>query len=149
MKSRSARLRLCLIVLVLMALAGPVRGQSPPFAWWKDVQFQKDLGLTTELANRVDAVFRAAIPQLRQYRNELDAQEAELSRLIEVDSDEKTIARQVDRVEVIRANLNKNRTLMFVHMRQLLSREQRVKFRMLHERWERDHRPQPRRDNSK
>ena len=65
--------------------------------------------------------------------DELDAQEAELSRLIASDADETTIGRQSDHVEAIRSDLNKTRTLMLVLMRQLLSPDQRVKLTMLHE----------------
>ena len=45
-----------------------------------------------------------------------------------------------DKVEAIRGNLNKMRTLMLLHQRELLSTEQRVKFKTLHEQWERDRR---------
>jgi Spy/CpxP family protein refolding chaperone len=141
---------LCLPITLLLALADPVRGQSPPpFAWWRDVQFQKDLGLTTDQSQRIDGVFRAALPQLRAYRDELEVQEAELSKLIEADSDERAIAKQVDRVEVVRASLNKSRTLMYVHMRQLLTLDQRAKMKILHEQRNRDRRSPQRRDGAK
>src|SRR5262245_12320071 len=110
---RQTALRLCLLVLILMALVGPVRVQSPPpLAWWKDAQFQKDLGITADQSLRIDAVYQAALPQLHREKRELDAQEAELSRLIEVTTDEALITRQIDRVESVRAALNKTRTLM-------------------------------------
>jgi Spy/CpxP family protein refolding chaperone len=138
----------------LLALAGPIQAQSAPgFAWWRDAQVEKDLGLTADQSNRIDAVFRAALPHQRQKKDELDAQEAELSRLIATDADEVTIGKQSDQVETIRADLNKSRTLMLVHMRQLLSPEQRVKLTMLHEQRKqqrerdhenRDHRAPPR-----
>jgi Spy/CpxP family protein refolding chaperone len=142
--------------LFLLALAAPVRAQSSPgFAWWRDPHVQKDLGLTADQSNRVDAVFRAALPHLRQRKTELDAQEAELSRLIQADADEAAIGRQSDHVEAIRAELNKSRTLMLVHMRQLLTPDQRVKLTALHKQREqqreqdnRDHRPS-RRDGSR
>ena len=120
--------------LFVLALAGPVRAQSATgFTWWRDAKVQKDLALTADQANRIDAVFRATMPHQRQKKDELDAQEAELSRLIASDTDEITIGKQSDHVESIRADLNKTRTLMLVHMRQLLTPEQRVKLTMLHE----------------
>jgi Spy/CpxP family protein refolding chaperone len=36
--------------------------------------------------------------------------------------------------------LNKNRTLMLLRMRQVLSPEQRVKLNKIHEQWDKDHR---------
>ena len=101
----------------VLALAAPVHGQSFGFPWWRDAQFQKDLSLTTEL----------------------DQQEAELSRLIAANADEGVVVRQVDKVEGIRANLNKMRTLMLLRMRQVLSPDQRVQLNKLHEQWEKDH----------
>jgi Spy/CpxP family protein refolding chaperone len=125
----------------ILALAGSAQAQSPsPFAWWKSEQFRKDLGLTREQCARIDKVFEAALPQLRQSKQELDREETDLSRLIEANAGETQVARQVDRVEAIRGNLNKMRTLMLLHQRELLTAEQRVKFKALHEQWERDRR---------
>jgi Spy/CpxP family protein refolding chaperone len=123
----------------VLALVAPVHAQSFGFPWWRDAQFQKDLVLSAEQAARIDGVFQAAVSNLRQKKEELDLQEAELSRLIATNADELVVTRQVDKVEAIRANLNKMRTLMLLHMRQVLSPDQRVKLNKLHEQWERDH----------
>ena len=124
---------------VVLALAGLASGQ-PPFAWWKSEQFRRDLGLTTEQSTRIENVFQAAVPQLRQSKEELDRQEADLSRLIEANADEAKVARQLDKVEATRGNLNKMRTLMLLHQREVLTPDQRVKFRTLHEQWDRERR---------
>jgi Spy/CpxP family protein refolding chaperone len=130
----------------VLALAAPVHGQSFGFPWWRDAQFQRDLVLTAEQVTRIDGVFQAAISNLRQKNEELNQQEAELSRLIASNADELVVTRQVDKVEAIRANLNKMRTLMLLHMRQVLSPDQRVKLNKLHEQWERDHKRPSRED---
>lgn len=127
----------------VLTLAGPVCAQ-PPFAWWKSEQFRKDLGLTAEQSARIDNVFQAAVPQLRQSNKELDRQEADLSQLIEANADEAKIARQLDKVEATRGNLNKMRTLMLLHQREVLSPEQRVRFKALHQQWDRDRRAKSR-----
>jgi Spy/CpxP family protein refolding chaperone len=137
MTLRWARL---LLAMVLVALAAPLHGQSFGFPWWKDGQFQKDLNLTTEQSARIDNVFQSTITLLRQKKVELDLQEAELSRLIAANADEPAVTRQVDKVEGIRANLNKTRTLMLLRMRQVLTPEQRVQLNKLHEQWDKDHR---------
>jgi Spy/CpxP family protein refolding chaperone len=123
----------------ILALAGPAQAQSP-FAWWKSEQFRKDLGLTREQCARIDKVFEAALPQLRQSKQDLDREETDLSRLIEANAGEAQVARQLDKLEAIRGNLNKMRTLMYFHQREMLTAEQRVKFKALHEQWERDRR---------
>ncbi|HUC78230.1 MAG TPA: Spy/CpxP family protein refolding chaperone [Vicinamibacterales bacterium] len=128
------------VALLLLALGARVRGQSFGFPWWRDAQFQRDLSLTPEQSAKIDAVFQQTIPSLREQKTDLDAQEEELSRMIAANADEAAVTRQVDKVEAIRANMNKKRTLMLLHMRQVLSPEQRVKLNKLHDQWEKDHR---------
>ena len=93
----------------------------------------------TILQSGIDSVFQSSVTLLRQKKAELDLQEAELSRLIAANAEEAVVVRQVDKVESIRATLNKSRTLMLLHMRQVLSPEQRVRLNKLHEQWEKDH----------
>jgi Spy/CpxP family protein refolding chaperone len=125
----------------VLALVVPVHGQSFGFPWWRDAQFQKDLNLSTEQSARIDGVFQSTITLLRQKKAELDQQEAELSRLIAANADEGVVIRQVDKVEAIRANLNKTRTLMLLRMRQVLSPDQRVQLNRKHEEVEKNRRP--------
>ncbi len=127
------------LALVALALSLPVHAQSFGFPWWRDAQFQKELSLSVDQSGKIDAVFQQTIPVLRQKKSDLDAQEDELSRMIAANADEAAVTRQVDRVEAIRANMNKMRTLMLLHMRQVLTPEQRVKLNKLHEQWEKDH----------
>jgi Spy/CpxP family protein refolding chaperone len=129
----------CLALLFLLAAAADGRAQSFGFPWWRDAQFQKDLSLSTDQAARIDSVFQSSISLLRQKREELDQQEAELSRLIAANADEAVVVRQVDKVEGIRASLNKHRTLMLLRMRQVLSPDQRVRLNKLYEQWQKDH----------
>lgn len=128
-----------LSAVFVLALAAPMHGQSFGFAWWKDAQFQHDLGLSAEQSAKIDAIFQAAISQLRQKKEELDKQEEVLSQQIVSGADETLVTRQVDKVEAIRAQMNKMRTLMLLKERQALSPEQRVKLNRLHEQWERNH----------
>ena len=125
-------------LLVTIALTAPLHGQSFGFPWWKDAQFQRDLALTAEQTAKIDAVFQSTISQLRQKKEELDRHEEELSRLIATSADETLVIRQVDKVEAIRANMNKMRTLMLLHERQVLSPEQRVRLNKLHEQMVKD-----------
>jgi Spy/CpxP family protein refolding chaperone len=136
-----------LAALFLMALAAPAvantaqTGQTG-FPWWKDPKVVQELKLTADQSTRIDNVFRAVFPQLRQSKEELDRQEAELSRLLEIMADEATVLRQVDKVEVVRGGLNKARTLMLLHMRQTLSPKQNVKFNAVYDQYRRDN-PRP------
>jgi Spy/CpxP family protein refolding chaperone len=125
--------------LLLLALAAPVHGQSFGFAWWKDAQFQRELALSADQSARIDAIFQAAISQLRSKKEELDKQEDVLSQQIVAGADEVLVTKQVDRVEAIRSHMNKMRTLMLLKERQVLTPDQRLKLNKLHEQWERYH----------
>ena len=135
------RRRLCLAVSAMvfsLAVGGRAHAQSFGFPWWRDAQFQKDLSLSTDQSTRIDALFQANMPALRTGRDELDRQETELSRLITLGADEKQVTLQIDKVETLRASLNKTRTLMLLHMRQMLTPDQRGKLNKLYEQREKD-----------
>src|SRR3954453_13739597 len=106
--------------VLMLALSVPAHGQSFGFAWWKDAQFQHDLGLSADQSSRIDAIFQAAISQLRPKKAELDTQEDLLSQQIASGADETLVTRPVDRVEAILAHMNKMRTLMLLKDRQVL-----------------------------
>ena len=118
---------------MLLALAAPLHAQSFGFSWWKDAQFQRDLGLTPDQTAKIDAIFQSTISLLRQKKADLDRQEDELSRMIAAGADESLVTRQVDKVESTRASMNKMRTLMLLHERQVLTPDQRVRLNKLHE----------------
>jgi len=127
-----------LVIVFVLVLAAEGRAQTFGFPWWRDAQFQRELSLTSDQSGRIDSVFQATISLLRQKREELDQQEAELSRLIAANADEAMVVRQVDKVEGIRASLNKHRTLMLLRMRQVLTPDQRVKLNKLYEQYQKD-----------
>ena len=115
--------------------AQPQSAQAPPrLAWWRDEHYQKHLALTADQVSRLEAIWQAALPELRKGRDDLDRQEAELSRLIESNADETVVTHQVDKVEAIRSRLNKARTLVLLHHRQLLTPEQRAKLKAMRDR---------------
>ena len=128
-----------LAVAVLLALAAPLHAQSFGFSWWKDAQFQRDLGLTPDQTAKIDAIFQSTISLLRQKKADLDRQEDELSHMIAAGADESLVTRQVDKVESTRASMNKMRTLMLLHERQVLTPDQRVRLNKLHEQMFKDH----------
>jgi Spy/CpxP family protein refolding chaperone len=135
--------------IVLLALAPTVRGQSFGFPWWRDAQFQRDLSLTSDQTTRIENLFQSTIGALRSKKAELDQQEDELSRLIAANADESAVIKQVDKVEAIRSNLNKMRTLQLLHIRQVLTPDQRTKLNRIHDQWEKDHRRQQPRSNQR
>jgi len=133
-----------LAALLLVALAAPVDAQS--FAWWKNEEFKKEVGLTTDQCAKIDAIFQATLPKLKQGHEELDRLEAELSKLIDVNADEPQVVKQIDRVEHTRASLHKMRTLMLLHMKQIVTPDQLARFNAAYDKWMKDHQPPKRGD---
>jgi len=132
MKRRGRQVVWCAGLLLGLAVRLAAQSSQPPprrFAWWRSEQYQKNLGLTTDQVNRVEMLFQAVFPQLQKGRDELDRQEEALSTLIATGTDESQVAHQVDKVEAIRAELNKKRTLLIFHMYQVLTPDQRVRLK--------------------
>jgi Spy/CpxP family protein refolding chaperone len=129
---------------LLLALVAPLRAQSFGFPWWRDSQFQKELSLSAEQSKRIDDIFQSTIPVLRHKKEELDQLEAELSRLIAANADEQVVTRHVDKVEASRSHLNKMRTLLLLHIRQVLTPDQRAKLNKLYEERVKDRNKMPR-----
>lgn len=136
---RTRARRLLPVTVLLLASAAAVHAQSFGFAWWRDADFQRDLGLTADQVSRIESVFQASVPALRAKKTDLDQQEDELSRLVGANADESLVSKQVDKVEAIRSHMNKARTLMLLHMRQVLTPDQRVKLNRRYEQWAKDH----------
>ncbi|MCC7418077.1 MAG: Spy/CpxP family protein refolding chaperone [Acidobacteria bacterium] len=136
---RSSAPRVLLAAALVAALAGPAAAQS--YAWWKSEAMKKEIGLSDEQSAKIDAVVQSTMPTLRQGKGDLDREEAELSRLIEINAGEPDVIRQIDKVESIRAFLNKTRTLMLLRERQVLTPEQRTALRASYEKSRRDRRP--------
>ena len=135
---RSAR-RLWPVLVFVLASAALVHAQSFGFAWWRDADFQRDLGLSPDQVSKIESVFQTTVPTLRAKKTDLDQQEDQLSRLVGANADEALVTKQVDRVEAIRSDMNKMRTLMLLHMRQVLTPDQRVKLNKRYEQWVKEH----------
>ena len=132
----------CWLSCAVLSLAafGLVHAQTPspptrPGLWWKTEPFKRDLGLTADQSGRIDKIWEASRPELRQEFELLTKLEEKLSRLIQQDADEATLARQIDRVETARATANKTRSMMLVQMMKILTPDQRVRFKAIHDRW--------------
>ena len=93
--------------------------------WWKDDAIKKELGLSIAQADKIDRIWESTVPSLRAAYNEMEGLEAELSRLIrENTADEKVVALQIDRVEALRSQINKARSLMLYRMHRVLNTPQ-------------------------
>ena len=139
--------RLLALVPLLVALSTTAFGNDRPsgrMKWWQSAEFQQQLSLTEDQSARIEEIFQATLPSLRASKAYLDRLETTLSQLVaDATVDESQVAQQIDQVEAARSALSKIRTLMLFRMHRILSPEQRVKLKALHDQWhsERDNRP--------
>jgi Spy/CpxP family protein refolding chaperone len=108
-------------------------GRQGPPKWWLDEPTRHELGITDQQSAAVDQVWQTTIPKLREARERLDKLEAQLSQMILDASDEASVVAQIDKVENIRADANKARTLMLYRMNRVLTPDQRVKVKAMHD----------------
>ena len=122
----------------------PATTEAQGFKWWQSERFQKELQLTSDQITRIEEVFQSSVPDLRTHKEKLDRLEKDLSRLIDTAADEATVIQQVNRVEEVRSELSKARTLMLLRIRRVLNADQRVRLVTLHDEWERNRKRQDR-----
>ena len=106
---------------------------KPPPKWWIDPQLRAELGVTDAQSALVEEVWQKSLPKLRDGRGLLEKQEDVLSQMIRDGAAEATVVAQIDRVENMRAELNKGRTLMIYRMNLVLRPDQRAKVKAMME----------------
>ncbi len=132
------------LALSLVVLGIPAQALAQGFKWWQDDRFQKELALTPEQITRLEGLFQTTEPTLRAQKDALERREDKLSKVIaDPKSDEPAVLQASERVEAARNELSKTRTLMLFRMRRILTDEQNVKMKQIHERdkAEKDKRP--------
>lgn len=128
-------------VAVVLALGLPLTAQAQGFKWWQSERYQADLALSPDQVTRLEAVFQALVPRMTAGKEELEALEKRLSDVIgEGTASEAEVMKQVDTVEAARSALGRTRTLMIYRMYRVLTPEQRLKMKALHDKWEQDRR---------
>jgi Spy/CpxP family protein refolding chaperone len=145
--SMRAKLFSCLVLsLVLGSVSESLRAQS--FKWWQNDRFQQELALTTEQTDRLDEIFQSLQPTLKAQKETLDKLESRLSKVInDPRSDEARVLEVLAKVESARGELSQSRTLLAFRMRRILTADQNVKFKALHEEWVRERRNKPNPDH--
>jgi Spy/CpxP family protein refolding chaperone len=126
---------LCVVAVASSAGSQETRRRGK---WWQSETMKLELGLTGDQSARIDEIFQSTLPALTAARDRLDSLQAELSRILGDDTaNEELVARQVDQVEGARSELSKLRTLMLFRMHRVLTPDQRVKMKSLHDRGDR------------
>ena len=131
---------ICLVLsLVLVGWPGAAAAQG--FKWWQNDRFQQELALTSEQVDRLEEIFQALQPTLKTQKETLDKYETKLSKVVsDPRADEALVLQAVERTEGARVELTKSRTLLTFRMGRILTSDQNVKLRALHEQWVRERR---------
>jgi Spy/CpxP family protein refolding chaperone len=132
----------CLVLAFLLGVV-PTGAEAQGFKWWQNERFQRELALTPDQITRLEAIYQTTVPTLRAQKTALEKYEQKLSKVIsDSSSDEAKVLQTADRVEATRTELSKTRTLMLFRMRRILTDEQNVKLKELHDHdRDRDRRP--------
>jgi Spy/CpxP family protein refolding chaperone len=129
------------VVLTATLAPGEALASQDRHKWWASERSKNEIGLSPQQSQELEAIFQSVLPQLRAAKTELDRLEQRVSQLLaEGTADEATFAQALERVEAARGTLNKTRTLMLFRMYKILSPDQRVKLRAIHERVETERR---------
>ena len=131
---------ICLILsLIVFAVPDAARAQGFSFKWWQTERFQKELALTAEQITRIEAIFSTHEPSLRAQKAALDKLENKLSKAIaDPKSDEATVLQAAERLEGARAELSRTRTLQLFRIRRVLTDDQNLKMKAMHDRDRKD-----------
>jgi Spy/CpxP family protein refolding chaperone len=117
---------------------GPSRPDPLPptrWEWWKDATVQKEVGLTPEQVQRLDAMVKDRERELAPFIREFIRQREELNRLAaERAVGIEAFAIQVARVDSLYAKLSESRTVMLYRMSRELSDEQYKKLQEVRDR---------------
>ncbi|MEZ5288803.1 MAG: Spy/CpxP family protein refolding chaperone [Vicinamibacterales bacterium] len=128
----------------LLLLTWPAAASAQGFKWWHNDRFQSELALTEEQVTRLDEIFQALQPTLKEQKATLDEYEAKLSAVIsDARADEAMVLHAAEKTEAARGELSKSRTLLTFRMGRILTSDQNVKLKALYEQWARERRNRP------
>ena len=102
-----------------------VRADGGTNAWWTNANLVARLGLSDDQKTRIERAFEASRQNLTTTRDQLEKEEAQLSKLLAADSlDRGSIATQINRVIQARGEMERVNSLMTLEMRGVLTSAQ-------------------------
>ncbi|PYR94566.1 MAG: hypothetical protein DMF84_05275 [Acidobacteria bacterium] len=109
--------------------------RHPP-RWWADEPERTELGITDPQSAAIEQIWQNTFPRLKELRERLDQLEETMSQMIRDAADEAAVMAHVDKVESTRTEANKARVLMLYRMNRVLTPDQRIKLKALHDKRE-------------
>jgi Spy/CpxP family protein refolding chaperone len=103
--------------------------------WWAEAEYRTELGISDQQSAAIEQIFQAHLPAQRQRYRELETLEPALAKLLkEGTADPDVVARAVDRVESLTAEVRKSRISTLYRMQHELTAEQRTRLKAIDER---------------
>jgi Spy/CpxP family protein refolding chaperone len=98
----------------------------PPFKWWASEEYKQKLKLSAEQTTEIEKIFQTSMERLRVDKDDFDRAQTNFSQLMErISADDREFQRAVDRLEMARYYVSKERTLMLVRIHSVLTPDQR------------------------
>ncbi len=129
-----------IVAAALLGLSVLATGASAQgFKWWQDERFKRELALSAEQIDRLEAIYQSTGPAMRAQKAALDRLQADLSKVVaDGTADEAAATEAISRVEAARSDLGRTRAVMLYRMRRILTSDQHVKLQVLFDQRERD-----------
>jgi Spy/CpxP family protein refolding chaperone len=100
--------------------------------WWKNPKDMAEIGLSADQSTEIDRIFHAEIAKMRPLRETVTGLERALDETMRANTaDIDAFARQVNKIESKRAELNSMRTVMLYRMRRVLNADQNARFQAM------------------
>jgi Spy/CpxP family protein refolding chaperone len=117
------------------------QGQRRIPKWWMDAPARAELGISDQQSAKIEAIFQSTLHAQRERWREHEKLEPLVEELIKGGTaDAADVARQVERLHTLKAELNATRITTLYRMQRELSPEQREKLRRMEERREAERR---------
>jgi methionine-rich copper-binding protein CopC len=109
--------------------------------WWKNPKDMAEIGLSADQSVTIDTIFHTEIEKMKPLREIITKLERSLSETIRANrTDVAVVAKQVEKIETMRAELNTMRTVMLYRMRRVLNSDQNAKVQAVWDRREAERR---------
>jgi Spy/CpxP family protein refolding chaperone len=120
------RLVLAVAITAFCWLPGAAPASAQGSKWWQSDTYRRELGLTQEQSDRIEAIFQRSSPALRAQKEAFEMAQREFNKVVDT-NDEAQLLAYIGAVESARSELNKSRMLMLSRMRRVLTPDQRAR----------------------
>jgi Spy/CpxP family protein refolding chaperone len=105
----------------------PDQGHQP-YKWWVEPKSRAELGITDQQSALIEAIWKKDLQQRTDTRKRHEGLEAQIDQMmLDASFDEAAFMAQLDKVEKVRSEANKERMLVLYRINKVLTPDQRAK----------------------